>query len=216
MNLTVGNLSSEQDRLSTTVMMILLLKYEAPARLNFISKTTTAFCVRVFCHATVPLHHFFLHCHSMTQRFKTVTCLLGGEGGPPVSRPSCIDCWVWQVVMGLECYAQITWRHNGKKKKKRKKNALRFWLLTLACGWQLLKPGGELVFLVTCQTCGCLIGKKWVHFKSCIYCTNTSLSQQIFFLRTMTGLHILKTVFELEQKKQNNDSQSHSGDSDSC
>lgn len=133
MNLTVGNLSSEQDRLSTTVTMILLLKYEAPACLNFISKTTTAFCVRVFCHATVLLHHFFLHCHSMTQRFKTVTCVLGG--GAPVCRPSCIDCWVWQVVMGLECYAQITWKHNGKKKRKEKKKRTHcgfdFWVTTV-------------------------------------------------------------------------------------
>lgn len=72
------------------------------------------------------------------------------SGATPVSGPSSIDCWVWQLVMGLECYAQITWKHNGQEKRKEKRNALRFWFLTLPCGWQLLKPGGELVLLVTC------------------------------------------------------------------
>lgn len=158
MNLTVRNLSSEQDRLSTTVMMILLLKYEVPARLNFISKTTTAFCVRVFCHAS-ELFNFTISSCTVTPWHKN-SKLSSASSGPPVSGPSSIDCWVWQLVMGLECYAQITWRHNGQEKRKEKRNALRFWFLTLPCGWQLLKPGGELVLLVTCESCGRLIGKK--------------------------------------------------------
>lgn len=78
----------------------------------------------------------FLQCNCSTAPFlpalslddtKVQNCHLP----PRVSRPSCIDCWVWQVVMGLECYAQITWKHNGKKKKRKEKRThcgFDFWL----------------------------------------------------------------------------------------
>lgn len=84
MNLTVRNLSSEQDRLSTTVMMVLLLKYEVPARLNFISKTTTAFCVRVFCHAS-ELFNFTISSCTVTPWHK-VSKLSSASSGPPLQR----------------------------------------------------------------------------------------------------------------------------------
>lgn len=182
-------------------MMIQLLKYEAPSRMphlyfknnhSFLCKSFLP-CIWNFCSSplsscTVTGWHYGPN---------TFTCL---RRGGPAGRTSCIKLLSFADKNSFGMLRQCAWR-----KKRSITNTLQLWLFLEV----------KLELLVMCSTCAQSRALHWDFFFliqrfisdgapppsrsesiPSIYCTNMSLSQQIFFPRTTTGLHILKTVFK--------------------
>lgn len=93
-----------------------------PPQLYF--KNNHSFLCKSFlpCIWTVQLHHFFLHCHSLTQKFKTFICLLGAP------RQRTFFYWLLSLAVsngfGMLRSNYLEAQRPRKKKRKKERTAV--------------------------------------------------------------------------------------------